>query len=89
MREGPLSIEEQLADRISIHPNPTHDGWISIGSDRPIDIVSVHDAGGRTQQTVIEKRNDLWRVQLPGSAGVYLIILRIDDQLVLKRVLRT
>ncbi len=86
---GPLSIEEQLADRISIHPNPTHDGWISIGSDRPIDIVSVHDAGGRTQQTVIEKRNDLWRVQLPGSAGVYLIILRIDDQLVLKRVLRT
>lgn len=85
---GPVSIGELPSDRILIHPNPTNDGWIDLKSDLPIEIISVHNATGAVQKAVIENRKSSWRIQLPASAGVYLIVIQSGDQQILKRVIR-
>ncbi|MDQ3101759.1 MAG: T9SS type A sorting domain-containing protein, partial [Bacteroidota bacterium] len=85
---GPVSINEHLADRISIHPNPSTDGWTTIVSDGSIEIISVHTVEGKLQSVPIEKRNNSWRIQLPAEAGTYMILLKIGNEHRLKHVIR-
>ncbi len=85
---GPLSIGELLSDRITIHPNPTNDGWIDVRSDLPIEIISVHDAKGAIQRAEIIKKTGSLRIGLPSIAGTYMIVIQSGDQRILKRVIR-
>lgn len=87
---GPVGIAEPAAARVVIYPNPSSDGWVSVGSsDRsPIEVLSVHDASGRLVLLRAERDAKGWRVKLPDSAGLYFIQVRIDGQIALKRVLR-
>jgi len=87
---GPAGIAERAADRITIYPNPTSDGWVSLGStDRtPMEVLAVHDASGRMVPLRTERIANGWRVQLPREVGLYFIQVRIAGQVVLKRVLR-
>jgi hypothetical protein len=87
---GPAGMVERAADKIVIHPNPTSDGWVTLGStDRtPMEVLAVHEAGGRRVALRSERTTLGWRVQLPQEAGLYFIQVRIADQVVLKRVVR-
>jgi hypothetical protein len=88
---GPAGIAERAADRITIYPNPTSDGWFTLGStDRtPMEVLTVHDASGRMVPLRTERIANGWRVQLPSEVGLYFIQVRIAGQVVLKRVLRS
>ncbi|MEX1132791.1 MAG: T9SS type A sorting domain-containing protein [Flavobacteriales bacterium] len=87
---GPAGVAERAADRIVIYPNPTSDGWVTVGStDRtPMEVLSVHDARGRLVPLRSERISNGWRVQLPQEAGLYFIQVRIAGQVGLKRVVR-
>jgi hypothetical protein len=87
---GPAGMAERSADKIVIYPNPTSDGWVTLGStDRtPMEVLAVHEAGGRRVALRSERTALGWRVQLPHEAGLYFIQVRIADQVVLKRVVR-
>lgn len=87
---GPAGLAERAADRITIYPNPTSDGWVTLGNtDRtPMEVLAVHDARGRLVPLRTERITNGWRVQLPPQPGLYFIQVRIADQVVLKRVVR-
>jgi hypothetical protein len=87
---GPAGMAERSADKIVIYPNPTSDGWVTLGStDRtPMEVLAVHEAGGRRVALRTERTALGWRVQLPQEAGLYFIQIRIAGQVVLKRVVR-
>jgi hypothetical protein len=88
---GPAGIAERAADRITIYPNPTSDGWVTLGSKErtPMEVLAVHDASGRMVPLRTERIANGWRVQLPHEVGLYFIQVRIAGQVVLKRVLRS
>jgi len=87
---GPAGIAERAADKIVIYPNPTSDGWVTLGStDRtPMEVLAVHDASGRSVPLRSQRSANGWRVQLPPQPGLYFIQVRIAGQVVLKRVVR-
>jgi hypothetical protein len=87
---GPLGVEERMADRLSILPNPTVDGTLEIRyatTDR-VTFVAAYDARGRAVDPRPEQRDGSLRLVLPEAVGVYLIHLRVNGQLVLERVVR-
>lgn len=87
---GPAGVAERAADKIVIYPNPTSDGWVTLGStDRtPMEVLAVNDASGRSVPLRSQRSANGWRVQLPPQPGLYFIQVRIAGQVVLKRVVR-
>ena len=87
---GPLGMETAVRDRIHIAPNPTADGWVSIYHDATerVELIALYDAHGRAVPLRNERYGSAWRIQLPESTGLYFVHLKVNGQVVLKRVLR-
>jgi Cytochrome c554 and c-prime len=85
---GPAGIADASADRVTIHPNPTADGWVTITGDADVEIVGVYDARGALVRTRTEQGPNRSRLQLPFSPGSYMVHLRVNGTAVLKRILR-
>lgn len=87
---GPVGVEEPVADRVRIFPNPTVDGWcrVVLPSGSRADAIHIHDANGARVPHVAERMVDGWRIRLPEASGVYLLHVRIGPTVVLKRIVR-
>ncbi len=87
---GPVGIHQRLEDGLVIHPNPAEDGWINITGEgaSTVELVSLHDASGRKHPLNSERHARGWRIELPASPGVYMLVMKIEDRTVLKRIIR-
>lgn len=87
---GPVGINGPWQERLRVHPNPTHDGWLTIlATDGPsVGEVLVHDARGRRVPIRTERAGRAVRVRLPDERGVYFLRLRAAGHEALKRVVR-
>lgn len=87
---GPLGMETPAAERLTVLPNPTTDGWIDVRHelrDR-VELIAVYDARGRSLDPNVELRHGALHLRLPPEPGVYFLHLRVNGTMVLQRVLR-
>lgn len=84
-----VSIEELLYKEIMVYPNPTN-GLINIelGVEVANLDVRIIDAMGR--EVSFEAHNNVSAVQtqLPAQNGIYLIYMTVNDQVIVKRVVK-
>jgi hypothetical protein len=73
---------------LRIGPNPTHDGRISIiGLPSGVKI-SVYDATGRRVFNAECRTPERFIIQLPESTGIYYLVASINDQRMLRKIVR-
>jgi hypothetical protein len=87
---GPLGVEVEPGDRITIYPNPSSDGRVMLhaaASDR-VQLEALFDASGRRLPLVQERSGRTWRIQLPDAPGLYYLQLRVNGTAVLERLMR-
>jgi hypothetical protein len=85
---GAVGMAERLEDQIVLHPNPSADGRVRITGSMDLAVRSVHDAAGQRQPVRVERVAGGWQLQLPETPGVYMVLLDVGGQTLLKRVLR-
>ncbi|MBK8499071.1 MAG: hypothetical protein IPL52_09690 [Flavobacteriales bacterium] len=85
---GPAGIAEATADRITLFPNPTTDGWILVACDARLTVMAIEDVRGARVPARIERTMQGVRVQLPEAMGLYVLRMRVEGAEVVKRVLR-
>ncbi len=87
---GPVGMEERPEDRITVHPNPTDDGWVAIlaGSGVTMEPVALHNSTGEAVPMLLERHAHGWRIRLPDPPGVYLMMIRMEGSLLVQRVVR-
>ena len=84
-----VSLEELLYNEIAVYPNPT-DGLINIdlGITAAFVDVKIIDATGREVFNSAYQNVQSIQTQLPEQQGVYFIYLYINDQVIVKKVIR-
>lgn len=88
---GPLGLPERLQDLVQMHPNPTTDGWVTLGTRNglPLEPIGVNDASGRAVALRSERSDIGWRLKLPDVPGTYYIRVRVAGEVVLLRAVRS
>lgn len=84
-----VSVEELLYNEIMVYPNPTS-GLVNIelGVEVAHLEVRIIDAMGRAVSNETHKNVSSVQTQLPESNGMYLIYMTVNDQLIVKRVVK-
>jgi hypothetical protein len=84
-----VSVEDVSYNEIAIFPNPTN-GLVNIAFGAEISNVEVRiiDAMGREVNHEVHNNVASVQMQLPESTGVYLIYMTVNDQLIVKRVVK-
>jgi hypothetical protein len=84
-----VSVEELLFNEIMVYPNPTS-GLVNIdlGVEANILEVRIIDAMGREVNYEVHNNVSSVQTQLPESTGAYLIYMTVNDQLIVKRVVK-
>jgi hypothetical protein len=84
-----VSVEELMYNEIMLYPNPTS-GLINIelGVEVAHLEVRIIDAMGREVSNDIYNNVAVIQTQLPEASGVYLIYMTVNDQLIVKRVVK-
>lgn len=87
---GPAGIAERPLDLVRVHPVPTSDGWVTISAKPGVELalVGVMDARAARVSAEVQHSGAIVRVHLPESRGTYLLLLRVNDVVVIKRVVR-
>lgn len=79
------SVKVNEGEGISIFPNPTHDGFVLSGVNKPAEI-KLADCLGRTVKIV---KNSNSRIDISDlRQGVYFIFIRFEHTLVIKRIIK-
>lgn len=75
------SVEEQLADVVSVYPNPTNDGrlTVSLGSEMGNGLVTVFNTVGQTVGMQNFMNTNLVNVQIDQPAGMYFVRIATED----------
>lgn len=74
-----IGIEGNSQDRVSVYPNPSLDGYISVSNAAQVNSVQVFDVAGKLLETLNNTNgNNTLRVKLP-YAGVYFVHVMNDD----------
>jgi len=82
-------IENDFESGIFLHPNPTKgDVCISLGRTYQKIIIKVTDLSGRMISTELIKGSDQVNVNLIGTQGVYLIIIKTADHSAILKVVK-
>jgi hypothetical protein len=88
---GPLGLPERAQDLVLMHPNPTADGWVTLGTRNgtPLEPIAVNDASGRAVAMRSERYDTGWRLHLPEAPGTYYIRVLVAGEVVLLRAVRS
>lgn len=73
---------------ISIFPNPTRNGFISVFNTPPAAKISVFDAAGQQFRCEIKNAGDRITIQLPDDSGLYYIIIENGKEKTIRKVIR-
>ncbi len=82
-----MAVTGTVDHTLSIQPNPTRDGQVTIVGNR-ISSVTTFDAKGAQVNTRAQQHSEGWRLTLPPTPGVYHVIVRIDGKEYLRRIVR-
>ncbi len=84
-----VSVEELMYNEIMLYPNPTN-GLINIelGVEVANLDVRIIDAMGREVSSQTHNNVSAVQTQLPAQNGIYLIYMTVNDQVIVKRVVK-
>lgn len=80
-----------LDQQVSIYPDPTSDGWVTVKLPEKADLyeVNVYSLSGARLQTYKAKAGvNSQNFRLPDAAGTYIMELLIDQRRVIRKVIR-
>ncbi|WP_124979608.1 endonuclease [Nonlabens xiamenensis] len=84
---GPANQKEELDFSVQFYPNPVQDVLqISTSNDQKISRVQVFNLNGQEMMTGQVNNNRLYVSDLP--SGVYMVKMQINDQMIIRRVIK-
>ena len=84
---APDAVEE-LTSSFNIYPNPVNDK-LYIETEMDVEEVAVYDAYGRLQVTETPRRQDIVEFDVSNlNAGVYIVMIKTDAGIVMKRFVK-
>lgn len=82
---GLATIKEEV---ISVSPNPTYDGMVTLRSKGVITQLDIYTASGALVQSLPNIQSKNYQLRLPESKGMYYVVIRQGNQKQLQKIIR-